>query len=82
MIRSKTAFGLTDLISARLALFLSTPSFQVSVTLVEASEHILGTFDRRLVDYVGQVFQQRKVKVLVDTSVVKVGTENRREGGR
>lgn len=45
---------------------------KVSVTLVEASEHILGTFDRRLVDYVGQVFQQRKVKVLVDTSVVKV----------
>ena len=46
--------------------------FQVSVTLVEASNHLLGTFDRRLVDYVGQVFHERKVRVLTDTSVVKV----------
>lgn len=45
------------------------------MTLVEASDHILGTFDRRLVEYVGKVFQQRKVRVLVDTSVVKVGME-------
>lgn len=59
--------------------------FQVSVTLVEASNHILGTFDRRLVDYVGQVFQQRKVRVLTDTRVVKVSKhgvgEGRWEGG-
>lgn len=42
------------------------------MTLVEASDHILGTFDRRLVDYVGQLFQQRKVRVLTESSVVKV----------
>lgn len=47
------------------------------MTLVEASNHILGTFDRRLVDYVGQVFQQRKVRVLTDTSVVKVSMGGR-----
>jgi len=51
------------------------PSFgplQVSVTLIEASDHILGSFDRRLVDYVGRVFQERHVRVLTDTSVEKV----------
>ena len=42
------------------------------MTLVEASNHLLGTFDRRLVDYVGRVFHERKVRVLTDTSVVKV----------
>ncbi|EWM30090.1 Pyridine nucleotide-disulfide oxidoreductase, NAD-binding domain protein [Nannochloropsis gaditana] len=44
----------------------------VSVTLIEASDHILGSFDRRLVDYVGRVFQERHVRVLTDTSVEKV----------
>jgi NADH dehydrogenase FAD-containing subunit len=45
---------------------------QVSVTLVEASDHILGAFDRRLVDYVSNLFSQRRIRVLTGTSVVKV----------
>ena len=45
----------------------------VSVTLIEASDHLLGTFDKRLVDYVSTLFKQRHVRVLTDTTVTKVG---------
>lgn len=44
----------------------------MSVTLVEASDHILGTFDRRLVDYVSSLFAKRRIRVLTNTSVTKV----------
>ena len=44
----------------------------VTVTLVEASDHILGTFDRRLVDYVSNLFKQRNIRVLTGTSVDRV----------
>lgn len=42
------------------------------MTLVEASDHILGTFDCRLVDYVSSLFAKRRIRVLTNTSVVKV----------
>jgi len=45
---------------------------RVSVTLVEASDHLLGTFDRRLVDYVSDLFKKRHIRVLTGTSVSKV----------
>jgi NADH dehydrogenase FAD-containing subunit len=32
---------------------------QVTVTLIEASNHILGTFDERLVSYVSSLFAKR-----------------------
>ncbi len=45
---------------------------RVSVTLVEASDHLLGTFDRRLIDYVSDLFKKRHIRVLTGTSVSKV----------
>lgn len=44
----------------------------MSVTLVEASNHLLGTFDRRLVEYVSDLFAKRRVRVLTGTSVARV----------
>jgi hypothetical protein len=43
---------------------------RVSVTLVEASAHVLGTFDTKLVEYVSKVFKERNVgdSTLVDSS--------------
>jgi Pyridine nucleotide-disulphide oxidoreductase len=48
------------------------PPPQVSVTLVEASQHILGTFDTALVQYTTTLYQKRRVKILTNTSVVGV----------
>lgn len=44
----------------------------MSVTLIEASDHILGTFDRRLVEYVSALFAKRRIRVLTGTSVARV----------
>lgn len=44
----------------------------MTVTLVEASNHILGTFDRRLVEYVSDLFAKRRIRVLTGTSVTRV----------
>ncbi|KAG5189439.1 pyridine nucleotide-disulfide oxidoreductase-domain-containing protein [Tribonema minus] len=45
---------------------------KVSVTLVEASHQILGTFDSALVKYTMNLFQKRHVNILTDNSVVGV----------
>lgn len=47
-------------------LFLPTPnngirSFQVSVHLVEASDHIMGSFDEKLISYTTRLLENRKV---------------------
>jgi NADH:ubiquinone reductase (non-electrogenic) len=45
---------------------------QVSVTLIEATHQILGTFDKTLVQYTTNLFQTRKVKLLTDNSVTGI----------
>lgn len=47
----------------------------VSVTLVEAGAHLLGTFHSSIVDYVEKTFKNRSVEVLTGVSVKQV-TEN------
>lgn len=44
----------------------------MSVTLIEASDHILGTFDAKLVEYVSKLFAQRRIRVLTGSSVARV----------
>lgn len=40
----------------------------VSVTLIEASDHILGSFDQKLVNYVSGLLTARKVSTRSDSS--------------
>lgn len=59
--------GVDNVYPTRFALlFLLTPmndmrSFQVSVHLVEASDHIMGSFDEKLISYTTRLLENRKV---------------------
>eukprot|EP00752_Nemacystus_decipiens_P002841 g2647.t1 len=46
---------------------------KVSVHLVEASDHIMGSFDEKLISYTTRLLENRKVEVLLNTSVKSVG---------
>ncbi|CAM9562675.1 unnamed protein product [Ectocarpus sp. 12 AP-2014] len=46
---------------------------KVSVHLVEASDHIMGSFDEKLISYTTRLLENRKVEVLLNTSVTSVG---------
>ena len=44
----------------------------ITVTLVEASGHILGTFHNKIADYVEKIFKNRDIKVMKKISVKEV----------
>ncbi|CAM9254090.1 unnamed protein product [Pylaiella littoralis] len=46
---------------------------KVSVHLVEASDHIMGSFDEKLISYTTRLLENRKVEVLLNTAVKSVG---------
>lgn len=44
----------------------------ISVTMVEASGHVLGTFHTNIIDYVEKSFKKRKIDVLTNVAVKEI----------
>ena len=63
---------LRDFLTKDVARWYGDLSKDVRVVLVEASDHLLGPFDERLVAYVEQLLQKKKFEVLTGTAVKEI----------
>ena len=69
---------LHDFVTQDVARFYPHLKKHINVTLVEASEHLLGQFDQKLVGYVEKRFKSRNINVRLNTAVVKFDEKNGR----
>lgn len=72
----EVAGELQDYIDQDLHSWMPEVASELNVTLVEASPHVLGAFNKKLVEYTKQVFQATNIHLRTNTMVKKVDEKN------